>query len=115
MKTLTRMKLILGALLIGLMLTHQPAKAHEPEYVVNIITGAIGYQLGRQSVQPTVVYQPIPVPVQTIIIDSSQASTYNPATFGYCGAYKGQQYHHCLGLTQRRLNNEAYQRGLNGQ
>lgn len=112
MTMLTRLKLIIGALLIGMILSPTAAKAHGYDgTAITIFSGMIGYQLGKQAAQPVVIYQDVPTvyPSAPVIIENPGAGVQ-----GYCGAYKGELYYQCLGNLQRQRNFEAYQRGLRG-
>ena len=111
MTLMTRIKLFVIVLVLAFM-SQTPAKAHGSDgAAVTIVTGIIGYQLGQRSVQPTVIYQPIPMPYQPApaVIENP-----NSGAYGYCGGYKNEQYYQCLGNLQRQRNAEAYQRGLMG-
>lgn len=110
-------------LLLSLALVILPATSHAQmtEGQGALVGGIIGYMIGKNQPQPQPQVQPIyapqyqPVPQQPIVVYQGQLPSYNATNHGYCAGYQNEQYAYCMGNIQRKLNQEAYQRGLMGR
>ena len=113
MKLLKRLKTLFVSIILSLTLvSHVNAQLSVGEAA--IVGGIFGIIIGKNSVEPRIygpVYPNLPGP---IYVPSSGGPMYGYDLHGYCAPYRGEQYAYCMGNIQRKLNEQAYLRGLRG-